>query len=209
MGANDTKREGTLLHHSNGIWTSVDLPDVSSKWTLYGIHFTSPNEGWAAGTDFAKGRGGLLKYSSNPVPDLTGQWGSLNQTCKTTKTTKCKITGSLNIQNTGTLNAPSSRVNFYLSDDEAYDAGDTFLKSVSTGSIKVGASKTKKLSYSLPVDESATGRYIWHCRDRCGGCGGGIEREQQSDPFLVPFHDPQSDSDRVPKWSRKGHDGSQ
>ena len=60
----------------------------------------------------------------------------------------------------GTLNAPSSRVNFYLSDDEAYDAGDTFLKSVSTGSIKVGASKAKKLSYSLPVDESATGRYV-------------------------------------------------
>jgi hypothetical protein len=57
------------------------------------------------------------------------------------------------------LNAPSSKVNFYLSDDAVYDEGDTFLKSVSTGSIKAGASKTKKLSYSLPVDESATGRY--------------------------------------------------
>jgi len=135
-------------------------PDVSSEGTLYGIHFTSQKEGWAVRTDFAKGRGGLLRYASSPVPDLTGQWSSLTQTCKITKTTKCKITGSLNIQNAGTLNTPSSKVNFYLSDDANYNEGDAFLKSVSTGNIKAGASKTKKLSCSLPVGENASGKYI-------------------------------------------------
>jgi len=33
-------------------------------------------------------------------------------------------------------------------------------KGFSTGSVKAGASKTKKLSYSFSVGESATGRYI-------------------------------------------------
>ena len=160
VGRDYANKAGILLHYSNGTWTSVSPPSVSTSWDLRGVFFASSNEGWAVGIDHTNNKGVLLKYFTAPVPDLTGQWSSLIQTCKTSKTTKCKITGSLIIQNVGTLNASSSRVNFYLSDDAVYDEGDTFLKSVSTGSIKAGASKTKKLSYSLPVDESATGRYI-------------------------------------------------
>ena len=96
------------------------------------------------------------------IPDLTGSWISLAQTCNTTsRGQKCKISGTLSIDNIGTDDARSSSVRFYISDDGDYDDGvDTFLKRVSTGAVKVGASKTKKLSYSFDVGVTASGRYI-------------------------------------------------
>ncbi len=95
------------------------------------------------------------------IPDLTGSWISLAQTCNpTSRGDKCKISGTLSIENIGTEDAPSSSVRFYVSDNTIYDSADTFLKRVSTGKVKAGASKTKKLSYSFEVGESATGRYI-------------------------------------------------
>jgi hypothetical protein len=96
------------------------------------------------------------------IPDLTGSWISLAQTCNpTSRGQKCKISGTLSIENVGTQDAPSSSVRFYVSDDGDYDEGvDTFLKRVSTGKVKLGSSKRKKLSYSFTVGESATGRYI-------------------------------------------------
>jgi subtilase family serine protease len=51
-------------------------------------------------------------------------------------------------------------VRFYLSDDAAYDAGDTFLKQISTGTLKVGKSKKMNLSYSLLSGVSAIDKYI-------------------------------------------------
>jgi subtilase family serine protease len=52
-------------------------------------------------------------------------------------------------------------VAFYISDAGDSDQGvDTFLKRESAGKVKAGASKTKKLSYSVAVGETATGRHI-------------------------------------------------
>ena len=89
-------------------------------------------------------------------PDFTGSWTSLVQSCKGSK---CKIIGQLNIQNIGTESA-SSAVSFYLSDDSVYDEGDMYLKQVSTGTVKTGQNKNKKLSYSFPIDISATDKYV-------------------------------------------------
>ena len=85
------------------------------------------------------------------IPDLVGSWISLDQTCNPTpKGEKCKISGTLSIVNMGHRDAESCSVKFYLSDDGNYDEGvDTFLKTISTGKIKVGASKAKKLSATL------------------------------------------------------------
>jgi len=96
------------------------------------------------------------------IPDLTGSWISLDQTCNpTSKGQKCKISGTLSIDNIGHRDAPSCSVKFYLSDDGNYDEGaDTFLKKVSTGKIKVGASKTKKLSATLVTGITASGKNI-------------------------------------------------
>ena len=88
--------------------------------------------------------------------DLTGSWISLNVSCKTDK---CKIKGTLNVQNVGHQDA-ASVVRFYRSDDGLYDIGDMFLKDVSTGNIKVGMTKNRKLSYSLPQGEEIFSKYI-------------------------------------------------
>jgi hypothetical protein len=98
---------------------------------------------------------------SPPSPDLTGQWTSLEQTCKNTKKgIKCKIKGKVNIQNIGQVNAKTSFVRFYLSDDEYYDNGDSYLKQVATGTVKTGKSKNKSLSYSLSTGINASGKYV-------------------------------------------------
>jgi len=103
-------------------------------------------------------RADLLSVAANP--DLTVQWNYLKQTCKTSDTTKCKINGSFIIQNTGNQKAGSSSIDFYLSDDDQYDGGDTFLERISTGPINAGNSVVKKLIYRLPAGESASGKYI-------------------------------------------------
>jgi M6 family metalloprotease-like protein len=95
-------------------------------------------------------------------PDLTGEWSSNPyQTCKITKSgLKCKIAGTLKIENTGSQNASPSIAKFYLSDNhpfhQKYD-----LKSVSIGKVKaVSGYKFIKLSYSLPLGYSASGQYL-------------------------------------------------
>ncbi len=96
-----------------------------------------------------------------PLPDLTGEWTSVAQTCKNTKGgPKCKISGSFSIQNIGTLSAPSTTVIFYLSADGSYDQEDLLLKQMATGKLNVEGSKVKKLSYNLPAGETASGKYV-------------------------------------------------
>jgi hypothetical protein len=91
-------------------------------------------------------------------PDLTGQWTvPVTQTCSKTK---CKIAGSLIVENTGNLNAASSAVKFYLSDDGVHYSEAGFLKQTSTGALKLGAKKTKKLSASLAKGTNAAGKYV-------------------------------------------------
>lgn len=103
----------------------------------------------------------LLVTITAKGPDIIGAWTYLDQTCKTTKKgTKCKIKGVLNIQNTGNENASSSNIRFYLSDNELYDAQDVILKQTSTGKMKIGKIKNKKLKYKFPLDESASGKFI-------------------------------------------------
>jgi len=103
----------------------------------------------------------IQKFSPLPLPDLTMQWESLIQTCKSSKSgLKCKISGKLNIQNIGTEKATSS-VGFYLSEDEIQnEEADIFLKQATTGSIKSGASKALTFTYNLPSGETASGMFI-------------------------------------------------
>jgi hypothetical protein len=73
---------------------------------------------------------------------------------------KCKVKGTLRITNTGTVNASSSVVRFYLSGDSTWDVADTELKQVSSGTVKTGKTKSKKLSYKFPVGSSAWCQYV-------------------------------------------------
>jgi hypothetical protein len=77
--ATATTARGSLLHYLNGSWTSVAPPSVSSSWSIEGVHFASPSEGWAVGSDSANKKGVLLHYSQGswtPVapPDVSPQW---------------------------------------------------------------------------------------------------------------------------------------
>jgi len=91
------------------------------------------------------------------LPDLTGEWYSIAQTCKNTKKgMKCKVKGTLRITNTGTVNASSSVVRFYLSGNSTQDATDTELKQVYTGTMKTGKTKSKKFSYKFSTGSSAS-----------------------------------------------------
>ncbi len=93
--------------------------------------------------------------------DLTGTWVSMTYSCQdSSKGTKCKIKGTLNIENASDEDTPSSFVRFYLSDDGTYDEGDRFLKQVASGKVSRGKSKAKTLSYSFGYGETLDCKYI-------------------------------------------------
>jgi|WetSurSiteA1Bulk_404760.scaffolds.fasta_scaffold00643_2 hypothetical protein len=103
----------------------------------------------------------IVDGSSIPLPDLTGEWQPISQTCKDTKKgMKCKVKGTLRITNTGTENAPTSVVRYYLSQDAVYDGTDRELKRVSTGTVKTGKTKSKTFSYSFETGSSAFCQYV-------------------------------------------------
>ncbi len=96
-----------------------------------------------------------------PLPDLTGQWDSLTQSCKNSpKGTRCTLKGKFTAQNIGNKDASSSTVKFYLSDNNTYNGGDTLLKQVSSGSIKAGGSKLINLNINLASGQTASGKYV-------------------------------------------------
>lgn|GEM_PF-2276209 len=100
-------------------------------------------------------------FSPPSGPDLTGGWVSLTQRCKNTRAgLKCKLKGALRVENQGNLAAaPGAFVSFYLSSDSSWDSEDTFLKQVAVGALKAGRSKTRKLNVTLPIGETAQGKY--------------------------------------------------
>jgi hypothetical protein len=107
-----------------------------------------------------KGESSSLRSVHLTMPDLTGQWTALTQSCKnSTKGSKCTIKGTLNIQNIGNANVKSALVRIYLSDNPYYDEGDPLLKQVSSA-IKVNGSKNKKFSYTFPLNATASQKYI-------------------------------------------------
>ncbi|MEW6584249.1 MAG: M4 family metallopeptidase [Nitrospirota bacterium] len=93
--------------------------------------------------------------------DFTGEWTTLTQNCKNTASgMKCKIKGGMNIRNMGNQNAPSARVFLFLSDNNVYEPGDFYLKEFATGKIKKDKSKSKPVSYGLPLGSTASGKYV-------------------------------------------------
>ncbi len=89
--------------------------------------------------------------------DLTGQWSSLNQTCRSGK---CNIKGKFVAQNTGTSTSSQFKVKFYLSSNNTFDGNDLLIKEFTIKSLKNDASKTLNLSINLPSGTSASGKYL-------------------------------------------------
>jgi hypothetical protein len=75
-GWDGTNNRGVLLRYLSGSWTPITPPYVSSQWALDdqdeppvgpSIHFTTPNQGWAVGLDYANSRGVILRYYTPPL----------------------------------------------------------------------------------------------------------------------------------------------
>ncbi|MFZ3137286.1 MAG: CARDB domain-containing protein [Thermodesulfovibrionales bacterium] len=147
-------KTGTLkVGKSKSISLSYSLPSGISATDKYIIAVVDPDNTVMEANE----SNNIFIYGPILRANLTGMWTLLTQQCKGEK---CKIRGAFNIQNTGGQDATSCFVRFYLSDDNVYDAGDTFLKQISTGTLKVGKSKKMNLSYSLLSGISATDKYI-------------------------------------------------
>ena len=87
--------------------------------------------------------------------DLTGEWTSVVQSCKRGK---CKITGSLRIENIGNGDASAFYVGCYLWDgEEDY----SLIKLIKVSKLTGGGSKVIKLSNNLPGGYTAHGKYIF------------------------------------------------
>jgi hypothetical protein len=81
VGQDLTNQQGVLLHFSNGLWTALEVPIISSDWGLAAIDFGSAYDGWAVGQDNANKRGALLHYdngawtSVEPLVEISSDWG--------------------------------------------------------------------------------------------------------------------------------------
>ena len=142
-------------------WSS--LSEVSKSWSDADNYLVRAQARCANHPSIESGWSDPFTVTISAVgPDLTGSWTvPVTQTCKkTSRGQKCTIKGTFTANNIGNRDASSTYVGFYLSDDDTYDEGDTQLKQSSTGKIKVGRSKSIKLSYSFPVGQTATNKYI-------------------------------------------------
>jgi hypothetical protein len=154
----DDDEDGSLTQWGPHLHFGIRMGKQSDYYDfLVGYYTDHPAfHGWIDPGDFIENN-----LRSAGFPDLTGEWNSLTQTCKTTSgKTKCKLQGALDIRNQGDQKSPSFNISFYLSEDEELDEEDTFLGEVTMGSIKARGNKAKKWSYSLPVGDHATGMYI-------------------------------------------------
>jgi C1A family cysteine protease len=130
-----------------------------TEWGEDGFFWISYDELYDTGaTEFGKWVYAFGKALQTPIttgPDLTGEWTSLTQTCKTIlKKRRCTIAGTLQITNIGNQSAPSSYVEIYFPDGEGY------VKRISVGKLKVGGNKVLKINYSLPSGQTASGKDI-------------------------------------------------
>jgi len=125
--------------------------------------------GWSGDADCADGNVTMdadtactATFNLTNGPDLTGTWNSLTQTCRGVGATqKCQLKGSVQVRNQGNQKAPlAAFLWFYLSADNVFDGGDTFLKQVAVGALNPGKAQGKKLSYMLPTGQTASGQYV-------------------------------------------------
>lgn len=97
-------------------------------------------------------------------------WLSLTQRCEGTgEAQECRLKGKVRTRNQGNQKTrKKSYLNFYLSPDNVFDGGDTFLRRVTVDTLKPGKTKSKKLKYKLPTGEDASGKYVIAVVDATG-----------------------------------------
>jgi subtilase family serine protease len=101
---------------------------------------------------------------NSSAPDLSVEYASFTKSCKISRgVVSCKISGSVEIDNVGKQDAPSTYAEIWLYDDWLEDW--TLLKRISVSKIKKGGYKTIKVSASLPPGEDGSGKYLYVVAD--------------------------------------------
>jgi hypothetical protein len=148
---------------TNSGWLPVGTTSSSKFWTSTGNFLVKTQARCSMDTSVVSNWSGTVNVTINqaPLPDLTGSWSSMTQTCRNTlQGTKCSLKGKFTLQNIGNLDASTSTIKFYLSDNNTYNGGDTLLKKVETGTITAGGSITGNIKFNLPTGQSASGKYV-------------------------------------------------
>jgi hypothetical protein len=115
-----------------------------------------------------------VNAAAEMLADLTGSFANLTQTStaggnlifyggafgKRADQVTNSIVSLFNVQNQGNINAPSSTVRFFLSDDAMFSEGDILLGEVASGSVQAGTTKGVNLNVNLPAGVNATGKFV-------------------------------------------------
>jgi hypothetical protein len=105
-------------------------------------------------------------------PDLTGTWSKVAQKCRISHGTQlCTLGGTFFLENQGTLDASNPLVQFYLSNDAAFDGGDTLLTESVPRIVRAGRNTRVTFSTALNPGVSASGKFVIAVIDQSDGIG--------------------------------------
>jgi hypothetical protein len=147
---------------TNSGWLPVGTTKADKSWASTQIYPIKAQARCVTDTLIISGWSTPFMVTISDGPDPVGSWTNPpQQSCKnTSKGPKCTINGILTLNNIGDRDAKSFRIHFYLSDDDTYDEGDTFLKRKSIGKIRAKTSKNIKFVWNLPLGQTASGKYV-------------------------------------------------
>ena len=91
--------------------------------------------------------------------DLSGSWQKVRQGCQPGQLT-CQVKAKLNVLNPSGVVSPASTLQIFLSDDMAFDGGDTLLHTVAVGPVDPGATVPVKMAFDLALGVSASGSFL-------------------------------------------------
>ncbi len=94
---------------------------------------------------------------TTPMPDLTGTWTDISKKYLK-KSKQYRVIGVFNILNIGSDVAKGIVVNFYLSNDNTFDAGDTLIETNTSKRIIAGNQKNSVIRFVTTTDP--VGKYL-------------------------------------------------
>lgn len=96
-------------------------------------------------------------------PDLTATW-TIQPTQKGVKFRRTRmrytVKGTFTVRNAGTLKTKPSSAWVYLSDDATLDSGDKVIRKLPIGVLVPNRTLKKAVTYVMPLDQSAAGKYL-------------------------------------------------
>lgn len=154
VGNTVTCSVGTILPANSATVTISVIPNSTA--VLVNTATVSSNETASASATV------IVNVGTVPMVDLFGTWNRIVDRCRggNGRPLRCRLNGSLTVINQGTLDAPSSLMRVYLSNDATLDPTDMLIKEQTVRPIRMGTSRKVTLAISLPLGITAGGKYV-------------------------------------------------